>query len=77
MQSPIDNLLFIGDISFVPHPAVFMEKTNVTAKWATNLLLDKIGQQEGKIEILVSGTHSATTHLLEGVGSVYLSAAES
>lgn len=74
VQSPIDNLLFIGDISFVPHPAVFMEKTNVTAKWATNLLLDKIGQQEGKIEILVSGTPSATTDLLEGVGSVYLPA---
>lgn len=72
VQSPIDNLLFIGDISLVPHPAVFMEKTNVTAKWATNLLLDKVGQTADKIEILVSGTPSLTTDAMQTFNSVYL-----
>ncbi|MGK5091168.1 FAD-dependent oxidoreductase [Deltaproteobacteria bacterium TL4] len=67
IQSPFDNLLFIGDMAFVPHPAVFMEKTNVTAKWATNLLLDKIGQKEGKIKILMSGTPS---NLIAGLKKV-------
>ena len=70
VQSPIDNLLFIGDMSFVPHPAVFMEKTNVTAKWATNILLDKIGQKDGKIKILRSGSPSSlvgTLSVLTGV----------
>lgn len=65
VQSPIDNLLFIGDMAFVPHPAVFMEKTNVTAKWATNILLDKIGQKEGKIKILSSGTPTPWSYLLK------------
>lgn len=64
VQSPIDNLLFIGDLAFVPHPAVFMEKTNVTAKWATNLLLAKAGIREGHIRILQSGTPSFTTDIL-------------
>lgn len=72
VQSPIDNLLFIGDLAFVPHPAVFMEKTNVTAKWATNLLLDKIGAKEGHITILKSGTPSMATDLLQAVTSVQL-----
>ena len=72
VQSPIDNLLFIGDNAFVPHPAVFMEKTNVTAKWATNLLLDKIGKPEAKITILASGTPSLTTQALRAVNSVFL-----
>ncbi|MFP5384200.1 MAG: FAD-dependent oxidoreductase, partial [Gammaproteobacteria bacterium] len=72
VQSPIDNLLFIGDLPFVPHPAVFMEKTNVTAKWATNLLLKKIGAKDGYITILMSGTPSVTTDLLQATSSVYV-----
>lgn len=72
VQSPVDNLLFIGDLAFVPHPAVFMEKTNVTAKWATNLLLAKAGIQEGHIRILVSGTPSFTTDVLQAGNSVFL-----
>ncbi len=72
VQSPIDNLLFIGDNAFVPHPAVFMEKTNVTAKWATNLLLDKIGKPEDKITILVSATPSLSTTALQAVDSVFI-----
>lgn len=73
VQSPIDNLLYIGDMAAVPHVAVYMEKTNVTAKWATNLLLDKIGQREGRIEILPSGTpRSIPISLLKMVESVYL-----
>ena len=72
VQSPIDNLLFIGDISFVPHHAVYMEKTNVTAKWATNLLLDKIGQKVGHIRILPAGTPSLSTDWARARHSVYL-----
>lgn len=72
VQSPIDNLLFIGDLSFVPHPAVFMEKTNVTAKWATNLILEKAGMKEGYIRILVSGTPSITTRAMQAANSVFL-----
>jgi uncharacterized protein with NAD-binding domain and iron-sulfur cluster len=72
VQSPLDNFLLIGDMAFVPHPAVFMEKTNVTAKWATNLLLEKIGQKEGRIEILHSGTRSPIVSMLKRVESVYL-----
>lgn len=70
IQSPIDNLLFIGDMPFTPHPAIFMEKTNVTAKGATNLLLDKIGQREGKITILHSGTPSLAIKALRQATSV-------
>jgi len=69
-QSPIDNLLFIGDLAFVPHPAVFMEKTNVTAKWATNLILEKAGIKEGHIKILASGTPIFTIDLLKHAVSV-------
>jgi uncharacterized protein with NAD-binding domain and iron-sulfur cluster len=72
LQSPIDNLLFIGDLAFVPHPAIFMEKTNVTAKWATNLLLEKIGQQEGTIEILPSGTPGVIVDMMRGRNSVFV-----
>jgi uncharacterized protein with NAD-binding domain and iron-sulfur cluster len=72
VQSPIDNLLFIGDLAFVPHPAVFMEKTNVTAKWATNLLLEKAGIRDGRITILVSGTPAVTTDLIQATNSVFL-----
>lgn len=72
IQSPIENLLFIGDMAFVEHEAVFMEKTNVTAKTATNILLDKIDQQEGKIEILQSGTPSVSIAALKKITSVYI-----
>lgn len=71
VQSPIDNLFFIGDLAFVPHPAVFMEKTNVTAKWATNLILEKAGIKEGRIEILVSGTPIFTTDVIQTLTSVF------
>ena len=72
LQSPIENLLFIGDLAFVPHPAVFMEKTNVTAKWATNLLLEKIGQKEGVIEILPSGTPGFVVDMMRSRNSVFV-----
>ncbi|WP_374594680.1 FAD-dependent oxidoreductase [Aquabacterium sp.] len=72
VQSPIDNLLFIGDLSFVPHPAVFMEKTNVTAKWATNLILEKAGIQNGRITILMSGTPSVVTDLMQATTRVQI-----
>ena len=56
IQSPVDNLMFIGDWVYVPQQSVFMERTNVTAKMLTNHLLKKIGQKDGEIEILQSGT---------------------
>ena len=64
IQSPIDNLLFIGDWVSVPEISVFMERTNVTAKTATNILLEKIGQSEGRIRILKSGTPDLITDAL-------------
>lgn len=64
IQSPIDNLYFIGDWVSVPHHCVFMEKTNVTAKTVTNMILDKEGIAEGKIEILKSGTPDWPVDLL-------------
>ncbi len=72
VQSPIDNLLFIGDAVYIPHSCQFMEKTNVTAKVATNLLLDKIGQKEGKITILPSAMQDWAMKTFSAGGSVYL-----
>ncbi len=70
IQSPIDNLVLIGDWVFVNHHSVFMEKTNVMAKTVTNLLLEKAGQKEGKITILRSGIPDLATDLLKYVTSV-------
>ena len=72
IQSPIENLLYIGDIAYVPTHALYMEKTNVTAKWAVNLLLDKIGQKAGRIKILPVGTPGLTTDAFRKLYSVYL-----
>jgi isorenieratene synthase len=72
IQSPIDNLLFVGDIVSIPHSAEWMEKTNVTAKWATNLLLDKAGQKEGRITIVPSAMLSVPLKALTAGSSVYL-----
>ena len=70
IQSPVDNLMFIGDWVYIPHHAVYMERTNVAAKMLTNLLLKKIGRQEGEIEILQSGTPDLGLKLLGVIGSV-------
>jgi isorenieratene synthase len=72
IQSAIDNLLFVGDIVSIAHTAEWMEKTNVTAKWATNLLLDKAGQKEGRIRILPSAVLGLPTKALLAGNSVYL-----
>ena len=64
VQSPIENLMFIGDWVYVPQQSVFMERTNVAAKMLTNHLLRKIGQKDGEIEILQSGTPDWATSLL-------------
>jgi uncharacterized protein with NAD-binding domain and iron-sulfur cluster len=70
IQSPIENLLFIGDWVFVDQHSVFMERTNVIAKTVTNLLLKKIGSKEGYITILNSGTPDWPTSLLKYFTSV-------
>lgn len=54
IQSPIDNLLFVGDVVSIAHTVEWMEKTNVTAKWVTNLLLERAGQKECRVTILPS-----------------------
>lgn len=71
-DAPVENLLFIGDLVSIPHQAIFMEKTNVSAKMATNILLEKAGIRDGRITLLPSFTPSATTLALRMVGSVYL-----
>lgn len=71
IQSPVDNLLFIGDLVSIPHVATGMEKTNVTAKMATNILLEKIGQKTGAIKILQSGTPSLFVDCAKTFMSVY------
>ncbi len=70
IQSPIENLYFIGDWVYIPHHAVFMEKTNVTAKMITNLILDKEKLPDGKITILKSGTPDWQIDLLSKFTSV-------
>lgn len=71
IQSPIDNLLFIGDLVSIPHTCQWMEKTNVTAKWATNLVLEKAGQKEGQIKILPSAIFGMSTKALVAGQSIY------
>lgn len=70
MQSPIENLLFIGDWVFIDQHSVFMERTNVMAKTVTNLLLNKIGSKEGFITILKSGTPDWPTDILKYITSI-------
>lgn len=70
IQSPLKNLLFIGDWVSTDHACVFMEKTNVTAKLAVNILLDTVGQKAGRIRILESYTPSILIDALRGVASI-------
>ena len=49
-----------------------MEKTNVTAKWAVNLILDKAGLSRYRITILPSGTPSLLIDGLAKTRSVFL-----
>jgi len=70
-QSPYDNLLLIGDWVRTDHLSVYMEKTNVAAKMATNLIIDKAGLKKGKISILKSGTPSAIIEACRTLFSVY------
>lgn len=72
IQSPIDNLFLIGDWVKTDHLSVYMEKTNVSAKMVTNLLLDKIGQPEGNIKILQSGTPNRIIESCKSLFSIYV-----
>lgn len=71
IQSPYDNLLLIGDLVNFHGIELGMEKTNVTAKMATNLILDKAGQQEGKITLLECGTPNLVADLYQKFASIY------
>jgi hypothetical protein len=49
-----------------------MIESSVTAKWATNLLLDKTGQKEGRITILPSAMLGLPIKAFGAGSSVYL-----
>jgi uncharacterized protein with NAD-binding domain and iron-sulfur cluster len=70
IQSPIENLFFIGDWVKADHLSVYMEKTIVAAKIVTNLLLDKIGQGQGKMKILQSADSNAVLDLCKRLFNV-------
>lgn len=49
-----------GDMTFMPHLSNDMKKINVTAKWVTNLLLEKIGQRpSGTCSVYLPGDEPA------------------
>lgn len=58
IQSPIDNFFIIGDWVSIDHLSVYMEKTNVSSKMVTNLIMEKIGKPEYKVRVLPSGSPS-------------------
>ena len=70
VETPVDNLFFIGDAVTIPHVATGMEKTNVSAKMAVNALTKKHGL-EGAITILQSGSPSALVDLSRWMTTVY------
>jgi isorenieratene synthase len=71
IQSPLDNLFYIGDWVRTDHESVYMEKTCVSAKMVTNLILEKADQKKGRIRILRSGTPNRMISLLRAVESPY------
>jgi uncharacterized protein with NAD-binding domain and iron-sulfur cluster len=72
IQSPIDNLMFIGDWVKTDHQSVYMEKTVVSGRMATNMLLHKIGQKRGELKILRSGTPNKIIDLCKKMFDVYI-----
>jgi uncharacterized protein with NAD-binding domain and iron-sulfur cluster len=71
IQSPIENLFIIGDWVKTDHLSVYMEKTCVAAKMVTNFILDRIGQKQGKLTILPSGTPSAIIKMCQRLFNIY------
>jgi uncharacterized protein with NAD-binding domain and iron-sulfur cluster len=71
IQSPIENLFLIGDWVKTDHLSVYMEKTCVAAKMATNCLVDRVGRSEGRMTILRSGTPSAIIAACRTLYSIY------
>jgi uncharacterized protein with NAD-binding domain and iron-sulfur cluster len=69
IASPLDNLFFIGDWVKTDHLSVYMEKTNVSARMVTNLLLDKIGEKRGHVVVLPSGAPNALLDLFRTLAS--------
>lgn len=64
VESPIPNLLLIGDWVNIDSPAVFMEKTNIAAKQACNAILKRDGVADGHLEIINSGVPMGIGNLL-------------
>jgi isorenieratene synthase len=71
IQSPMENFFIIGDWVKTGHLSVYMEKANVAAKMAVNLIMDRAGQKKGRITILPSGTPSAIIKTCRRLFSVY------
>jgi uncharacterized protein with NAD-binding domain and iron-sulfur cluster len=63
VKSPIDNFFIIGDWVRTDHMSVYMEKTNVAAKMAVNLIMDRIGQGKYQARVLPSGSPSLLVDL--------------
>ena len=49
---------------------VCLVRTNVTPTWVTNLLLDKVCQMQGRLEILESGTPDLPLEMVKRFTSV-------
>jgi uncharacterized protein with NAD-binding domain and iron-sulfur cluster len=71
IQSPIDNFFIIGDWVKTDHLSVYMEKTNVSARMVTNLLMEKIGKKKHKVRILPSGSPNLAIDLQRLISDPY------
>jgi hypothetical protein len=60
----------VGDWVFTDHPGVYMEKTNVSSKMASNIILAKSGLADAELQILHSGVPSDMIDLLKKFVSV-------
>lgn len=70
MRTAFDNFMILGDWIALEHNCFLMEKVAVNAKRAVNYLLDDIGQKEGRMKIVETGTPNLTVDLLAKLFSV-------
>ncbi len=70
MRTEFGNFMILGDWIAVDHNCFLMEKVAVNAKRAVNYLLDDIGQKEGRMKIVETGTPNLTVDLLAKLFSV-------
>jgi uncharacterized protein with NAD-binding domain and iron-sulfur cluster len=70
MTTAFSNFLILGDWTAMDHNCFLMEKVSVNAKRAVNILLDEIGQAEGRMHILDSWTPNLTVDIARALFSV-------